>query len=78
MEHDPDDGYKGEAPPPLHLGFLVVERPLAHDLVECPFYGELFRSKDLLPGNPAMSRVIYQGRSLFVSTARRALAKVGF
>ncbi|KAI6771899.1 hypothetical protein HG530_002857 [Fusarium avenaceum] len=73
-EHDPDDGYQGETPPPLHLGFLVVERPLAHDLVKCNLGGESVRRQDLLSGNPAMSRVIHQGGYLFVSMARRALA----
>ncbi|KAI0120141.1 hypothetical protein GGR51DRAFT_12315 [Nemania sp. FL0031] len=53
-EHDPDDGYERETPLLLNLGSLVVERLLAYDLLKCLFDSELFGSKNLLPGNPAI------------------------
>jgi hypothetical protein len=73
-EHNPDNGYERKTLPPLHLIFLGVERPLAHDLVKRNFDGVFNRSKDLLSGNPSMSRVTYQDGFLFVSMTRRAFA----
>lgn len=52
-------GYNGKTSPPLHFRLFVVKGSLAHNLIKCTFNGVFTRVNDLLPVNPAMSRVIH-------------------